>query len=226
MKNIKQKHMSDSFYLGLLLALVGGFLDAYTYVLRGKVFANAQTGNIVLLGLAIADGKIGHALSYLIPILSFILGIILSDMVEKNYKENNRLHWRQITILVELFVLLIVGFIPLGDLNMLANVLISFVCSIQVESFRRMNHLAYASTMCTGNLRSGTEQLYKYIITKDVEARNKFLQYYTVIILFIIGAVVGMEFSKYLGAQAIWLCCVMLAIIFLLMIEKDIEWEK
>ncbi len=221
MKNINQKHMSDSFYLGLLLALVGGFLDAYTYVLRGKVFANAQTGNIVLLGLAIADGKIGHALSYLIPILSFIFGIILSNIIEKVYKENYRLHWRQITALAEIFVLLIVGFLPLGSLNMLANILISFVCSIQVESFRRMNHLAYASTMCTGNLRSGTEQLYQYILTKDIEARNKFLQYYAVIFLFILGAIAGMEFSKYLGIQAVWFCCIILAIIFIMMIEKE-----
>ena len=220
MKNINQKHMSDSFYLGLLLALVGGFLDAYTYVLRGEVFANAQTGNIVLLGLTIADGNIRHALYYLIPILSFILGIILSNIVEKVYKENNRLHWRQITVLAEILVLLVVGFLPIGNLNILANILISFVCSIQVESFRKMNHLAYASTMCTGNLRSGTEQLYKYILTKDVEARNKFLQYYTVILLFIIGAVAGMGISKYIGAQAVWFCCIILAIVFIIMIEK------
>lgn len=35
---------------GLLLAGVGGFLDAYTFVGYGGVFANAQTGNIVLFG--------------------------------------------------------------------------------------------------------------------------------------------------------------------------------
>jgi uncharacterized protein DUF1275 len=34
---------------GLLLAGAGGFLDAYTFIGRGGVFANAQTGNIVLL---------------------------------------------------------------------------------------------------------------------------------------------------------------------------------
>ena len=37
--------------VGLCLAFTGGFLDAYTYLLRGGVFANAQTGNMVLMAL-------------------------------------------------------------------------------------------------------------------------------------------------------------------------------
>ncbi len=40
--------------IGILLTAVGGFLEAYTYLLRGGVFCNAQTGNIVLLALALA----------------------------------------------------------------------------------------------------------------------------------------------------------------------------
>jgi uncharacterized membrane protein YoaK (UPF0700 family) len=40
---------------GLLLAGAGGFLDAYTFVGRGGVFANAQTGNIVLLAVAAGE---------------------------------------------------------------------------------------------------------------------------------------------------------------------------
>jgi uncharacterized membrane protein YoaK (UPF0700 family) len=103
---------------------------------------------------------------------------------------------------------------------MLANVLISFVCAIQVESFRKINGLAYATTMCTGNLRSGTEQLYRYRTTKDIEARNKCLKYYSIILLFIIGAIGGMSISLYSGVRAVWLCCLILAIVFILMFKK------
>ena len=49
MKKIRGQ-MSESLVLGLLLAVSGGFFDAYTYLCRGGVFANAQTGNIVLFG--------------------------------------------------------------------------------------------------------------------------------------------------------------------------------
>ena len=52
-----KRQMSDSYLIAMLLAIVGGFLDAYTYVARGGVFANAQTGNIVLFGLHLAEKK-------------------------------------------------------------------------------------------------------------------------------------------------------------------------
>ena len=55
--------MSDSFRIGAMLAVVGGFLDAYTYLARGQVFANAQTGNIVLLGVHLSEGDFKKALS-------------------------------------------------------------------------------------------------------------------------------------------------------------------
>ncbi|MBR6692496.1 MAG: DUF1275 domain-containing protein, partial [Clostridia bacterium] len=36
---------TESHILGLLLASIGGIMDAYSFVCRGHVFANAQTGN-------------------------------------------------------------------------------------------------------------------------------------------------------------------------------------
>ena len=53
----KPKQMSESMILGVVLTLAGGFQDAYSYNCRGQVFANAQTGNIVLLGQNIASGN-------------------------------------------------------------------------------------------------------------------------------------------------------------------------
>ena len=39
----KKVQISESIELGILLALSGGFMDAYSYIGRGEVFANAQT---------------------------------------------------------------------------------------------------------------------------------------------------------------------------------------
>ena len=51
------KHIqpSESLANGLLLAFAGGMMDAYTYLCRGQVFANAETGNLVLLGIQLAQ---------------------------------------------------------------------------------------------------------------------------------------------------------------------------
>ena len=45
MKHSKQ--MSESIRLGIVLAVAGGFMDAYSYMCRDGVFANAQTGNML-----------------------------------------------------------------------------------------------------------------------------------------------------------------------------------
>ena len=49
------------------LITVSGFWGAFTYLLRGNVFCNAQTGNVVLLGIALGAGEIKRAVYYLIP---------------------------------------------------------------------------------------------------------------------------------------------------------------
>jgi uncharacterized membrane protein YoaK (UPF0700 family) len=56
--------------LGVLPAVVGGGLDAYTYVSRGGVFANAQTGNVVLMAIEAARAQWRQALDHLPPILA------------------------------------------------------------------------------------------------------------------------------------------------------------
>ena len=73
--------MSETLRLGIILALSGGFMDAYSYLERGNVFANAQTGNLLLFGVNLAEGNYFAMLSYLLPVLAFTLGILLADTV-------------------------------------------------------------------------------------------------------------------------------------------------
>ena len=214
--------MSESFGLGVLLAIVGGYLDAYTYICRGRVFANAQTGNIVLLGVNFADGNYKGAMYYLIPIMAFTLGILLVECIKDKFKEYPKIHWRQITVLFEILVLFVVGFIPMGSMDLTANAAVSFVCAIQVESFRKLNGNTFATTMCTGNLRSAAELLYKYKQTKDIDTVKKSLKYYGVILFFILGAFIGAAVSDILSGKAVLVCCVILAVGFAVMfIEKN-----
>ena len=69
------KQMSESMGIGVLLAVSGGLMDAYSYLFRGEVFANAQTGNILLFSVYLSRGQWAAALHYLCPILAFSLGI-------------------------------------------------------------------------------------------------------------------------------------------------------
>ena len=221
MFKLKLKYqMSDTILIGGLLAFAGGFMDAYSYLVRGEVFANAQTGNMVLLGINLFRLDASKCILYLIPIVSFTCGIIIAEYIKSKFKENTFIHWRQIIVLTEIVVLFLVGFIPQGNLNTIANVLISFVCSLQVQSFRKVKGLACATTMCTGNLRSGTEALCQYFKTGDKTLKQKSLRYYGIITFFIIGAVIGGFLTGRAGGSSIFICSILLAIATILMAKE------
>ena len=83
--------ISDSIPCGILLALSGGCMDAYSFLFRGRVFANAQTGNMLLFGVNLANGNFYDALKYLLPVVVFTAGIILSDFINRK-KTRIRVH--------------------------------------------------------------------------------------------------------------------------------------
>lgn len=211
--------MSDSYATGALLAMAGGFLDAYTYICRGGVFANAQTGNIVLFGVKLAELQWASAMEYLLPIFAFFLGICFAEMIKRRFRKKTTVHWRQIILAVEILILLLVAGLPQSQ-DMLANTLVSFICSIQVESFRKVHGNPYATTMCTGNLRSATEQLYLYRLSHDRSQLKRSLEYYGIILFFILGAALGALFCHWLGLLAVLLPCLFLGFAFCLMFRR------
>ena len=115
MEQTTHRQMSESFRLGAVLALTGGFLDAYTYLIRGGVFANAQTGNIVLLGVRLMEGDWGGAGHYLVPILAFAAGVLAAELIRGRFRGAQALHWRQVTVAAELLKNLFWNKAPLHD---------------------------------------------------------------------------------------------------------------
>ncbi len=215
-----KQQMSESMVLAVLLTLAGGFQDAYSYNCRGKVFANAQTGNIVLLGQNLAQGNWGTALHYLMPLAAFISGVYVTEWVHHLYKDYQRIHWRQIVLIVEVVLLAVVGILP-HSFDVLANVLMSFACAMQVNSFRKFRGIPCATTMCIGNMRSATEMLCRYHITKDITLRKKSMHYYFVILIFTVGAAAGAVMSRAIGLHSIWIAGALLAGGFVLMFVRE-----
>lgn len=210
---------SETFVLSAILAMSGGFQDAYTYNVRKEVFSNAQTGNIVLMSQHIMMGELMKGLSYLFPVVAFALGVLVAERIGHRYKGAKRIHWRQIIVAIEIVILFAVGFIP-ERYDMIATMLVSFSCSMQVQAFRKVNGYGYASTMCIGNLRSGTESLSIYLREKQHGALKKAAHYYGIIFIFAIGAGVGGICSLHIGIRAIWISSILLAIVCAMMIKE------
>ena len=202
--------MSESLRLALILAFAGGFLDAYTYVMRGGVFANAQTGNIVLFGISLFSADFSAAFRFFIPITAFTAGIFVAESIRKAFTGFQSLHWRHPVLFIECAVLAASAFIPASH-NMWANALVSFVCSLQVESFRKVHGSPYATTMCTGNLRSAAENLFNYMIHKEPENFYTARNYFIIIGAFVTGAGVGALAAKICGHSSVLFAAALLA---------------
>ncbi|HWR24433.1 MAG TPA: YoaK family protein [Feifaniaceae bacterium] len=193
--------------VGLLLAFVGGYLDAYTYLLHGGVFANAQTGNMVLLFISLAEGEWTKAGYYVIPIVAFALGIFVTDILKRRFVTARNVHWRQISVLAEFFILIIIGSLPAAIPDGIVNITVSFVCAVQVASFSRLHGMGYATTMCTNNLRQAVENGASYRIDKDKAAGSRARKYLAVIAVFCLGALVCARAVRVFGNRSIFLCC-------------------
>ena len=222
-KRLLHGQMSESFVTAMFLSLSGGLQDACTYFFRGKVYANAQTGNIVLLSQHLFAGDFLTALHYLIPLVAFASGILAAELFREHFQSLKALHWRQMIVLAEILLLFSVGFFP-QELNLLANSIVSFSCAMQVQAFRKVNGYAFASTMCIGNLRSGMDSLCAWLVGGNAKAFGKAVHYFAIIFLFALGAGIGSAALLPMAGRAIWLSCLLLGVSFCLMfLKEDIE---
>jgi len=72
----------------LLLAIVGGSVDA-VMILGFNVLTGAQTGNTVLLGVAVAQGQLATALGSIISVIGYIIGAAIGELIIVRHRE----HW-------------------------------------------------------------------------------------------------------------------------------------
>ena len=212
----KKRQMSEAFVTSIFLALSGGLLDAYTYCIRDGVFANAQTGNVVLMSQYLMQGDFSMAGHYAVPLLSFAFGVFVAEKLQARFKYASKLHWRQGLLVLEIVLLVFVGFLP-ETMNVTASSVVSFVCAMQVQAFRKVNGYSYASTMCIGNMRSGVAALSAFHREHKKAQLREAYHYFGVIGFFAAGAAIGSVLVPIAGIATIFVSAVFLSVSFIIM---------
>lgn len=191
---------SNSLIMGMLLAFVGGYLDAYTYITRDGVFATAQTGNTVLFAVRAASQEYSGAIQNVPPFLAFVAGVLVAELIKDKLKPRHRA-----VLTLEFLILFIVGFLPASIPNMIITMAIAFVSSLQIATFNKLGDWSYNSTITTGNLRTAAQASYGAFVGHDEESMRKFKGFTAIMLSFISGTLVGTFFSDILGYTAIWI---------------------
>ena len=195
-------------------------MDAYSYLLHDHVFATGQTGNIVLLCMNLAEGAWLGVSHYLVSILAFVAGIMLSRhiLVRVHGRATHRMQ-RWVAVF-EAVAFAVVALLPEGAPDLLVNSAISFCAAVSYENFRQFGtRSAYASVFCTGNLRSLGETLYDGVFEKDRHELHRSARYAGLVASFSVGAVA----CKLLIDATGKLACLAISALFLLSMRYIVD---
>ncbi|WP_018334996.1 YoaK family protein [Actinomycetospora chiangmaiensis] len=166
------RHHPEALGVGFLLSAVGGYLDAYTYVGYGGVFANAQTGNVVLLAIGLIRGEFAEALRHVPPLLSFLVGLGVAESLARPWARRALRRPARVVLGAEALVLAVVAALALP--GTVVTVAVAFVAALQVSTFKKVGDVPYNATVTTGNLRSLVAEFASWVADRAPEARRRF----------------------------------------------------
>ncbi len=209
-----------------LLMMSSGLLGAFTYAIRGGVFCNAQTGNMVLFGMSLGNGDWKEAAYLLIPITAYGLGAVVSEILPISVKKAGLIRWDTLLIGFEILVTLLLGLVPESAPYQISQVAINFICSMQYNTFRQAEGVPMATTFCTNHVRQIGIHLVKWIRKNDKAYLSRCLNHARMLLMFVIGATLGMILCRLFTGKAIWGASFLLLIVFIDLLHADLTKEK
>ena len=194
-----------------LLILAAGMLDAYTYVGYGGVFANAMTGNIVILMIHLAHGDFAGGCRYIYPIAAYVCGVAVAHSLKEKPFAKWIAYPARISLGIEVVFLALAALIPgLPDPVVVTG--IAFVAAMQATAFTRVGTFAFTSVTTSANLRHFAESFMAAVVFRRGNAAWRELTFFaTVVGCFFAGALGGAGMSLAFGHAAIWLPFILLS---------------
>jgi uncharacterized membrane protein YoaK (UPF0700 family) len=144
----------------LLLTFSAGSVDAISYLGLGHVFTAMMTGNIVLLGLTLAQGEVLAALRSIVALLGFAIGVFVGAIIVE--RESEPAEWPAAVTRALAFETVLLGIFAgiswvIGTLSgviYLLIILLALAMGIQSAAVRRLGVPGIATTYITGTLTS------------------------------------------------------------------------
>lgn len=209
-----------------LLIIAAGWFGSYTFLLRGGVFCNAQTANIVLFGIALGQRNLPKAGYLLLPITAYFAGAFLSEYLGKTVKRFHFLRWDTMLIGIEILAMLVLGLLPAQVPDQITQIALNFICSMQFNTFRQVEGIPAATTFVTNHMREVGSNLAKWMRHHDTVSRERVRTHGLMILFFTLGAAAGAVSCNLFAYRSIWGSGIVLLVIFLRLAHADRSYEK
>jgi uncharacterized membrane protein YoaK (UPF0700 family) len=144
----------------LLLAAVAGSIDVMSYYRLGHVFTANMTGNTILLGLSIGQGKLSSSLHSLAALAGFIAGAFVGAFIVENRKKGWS-YYITLSVAIEsliIFILILIWFEekqPASSSILYVSIALSAIAmGMQSATVRHLNIPGVVTTFITGTITS------------------------------------------------------------------------
>ena len=212
----------------VLMMFTGGYFGAFTYTLRGGVFCNAQTGNFVLLAMALGNQDWAKALYLLIPITAYCLGAFVSELLPNQVKKLRLLRWDTLLVMIEMGTAVFLGFLPESAPVQITQILINVICSMQYNTFRQAQGIPMATTFCTNHIRQVGVFLCK-ASRHPAQSRAHLKRsgiHLGMLASFVAGGVISTILCRMFLGKAIWFSLIPLGIVLADLLYADLKKER
>ena len=195
---------TERYHTFVLLMLAGGFMGSYSYYLKGGVFANAETANLLILSLNAASADWSGCARVLVPILTFLFGSFLSEVMIDRLKKA----WPPLLITCEIILLSLLSLLPESTPQTIYHVSIALISSMQFNTFRQARGVALSTLFCTAHLRGFGAGLYHAMKDWDREVLRRALYHIGLILTFVLGAFCCARASRLFGTRTLVLAVI------------------
>ena len=207
--------------LALFLTFSAGYVDAYTFIVRGNTLVAGQTGNVVFLSVGLIQQNVSDASAKVMTLLSFMMGVFLLTL----YKEKLRIVKKPILSLIPLAVLsIIIGFVPLSVDNIYLVPPLAFCMGLVTTAFGEVSGIAYNNAFMTGNIKRTMLAFGDYFRTKHTPFLREGLIFVSLLSSFVFGVVFSAYLTIYYQEKTILGIPLMMSIFYFSMLFAS--WRK
>ena len=207
--------------LALFLTFCAGYVDAYTFIVRGNTLVAGQTGNVVFLSVGLIQHNVSDASAKVMTLLSFMMGVFLLTL----YKEKLRIVKKSILSLIPLAVLsLIIGFVPQTVDNIYLVPPLAFCMGLVTTAFGEVSGIAYNNAFMTGNIKRTMLAFGDYFRTKHTPFLREGLIFVSLLSSFVFGVIFSAYLTIYYQEKTILGIPLMMSIFYFSMLFAS--WRK
>jgi uncharacterized membrane protein YoaK (UPF0700 family) len=188
---------------GLTLLVATGFVDSYTFLAHGHVFAEAMTGNLVLIGIGVVEPDIVAFWRPLAAYAAFVVGVALLWWIGTRTPSGSRAP-QLATLGFEIVVLVVVGFLPTSAPQVVIVVAIALASGMQIAAFRRIGLAKFTTTVMTSNSLYTVNAALSALASGSREDRGAAAALAGGLGAFMVGVFAGALLTRQLETRASW----------------------